>query len=141
MGRHRPERAGAARSGRPPRQPPRRSANGETRQALRRLLLHIDACDARVRRAFVAPFDELAHRLRPAFGHYLDPPIREIACPARYAELLRLVCTTAPVPDALHPSANPEVQADHGAKLARERRAAAPAHGSAVRNTKGAGRE
>jgi hypothetical protein len=75
--------------------------------------LDVDPRNLRVGRAVMAPLDQFVHGLGVPFGHHFYAAIRKVACPARDAKGPSLVCTAAPVPDALDLPADPNVPAHH----------------------------
>jgi hypothetical protein len=87
--------------------------DGEAAQALGSLGLDLDACYVGIRGALMTPPDQLVHGLGLSFGDDFDPPVGQVARPARDTKGARLVSAGAPVPDTLDPPAYPEVAADH----------------------------
>ena len=93
--------------------PPRGSAHDESREPLGRLVVLLDALDARGRRAPAAEGEDTRDGVGRALEDGLDGPVRAVAHPAGDAGGARLGLGRAPEPDALHPTHDDDAAPHH----------------------------
>lgn len=88
------------------------SADAEGRQPLGEFVAGVDAGDAGVGRAVLAPRLEGGDGVRFAFDDDLDGAVRAVAGPAGHAQPPGLALARIPVPDSLDPSSHHETSTD-----------------------------